>query len=197
MQRARPGSVRAVAQERTQGRHLGPEEGATSTAEVRCALGTGQRPAVGAACVPSAPSTCRTPAPSCLGPPKEPGEAKVELAPGVDTAQLQGHAQSLSLRAVLGWRRCQPPCFSSMALALAVFKQLCQVTHPIRDKARCVSMWRFVSCTSKRMVGEAVEAGDSRQVQGLSAVFNYPHPSSPWRMENWVYLPPPHCCCWH
>lgn len=195
MQRARPGSVRAVAQERTQGRHLGPEEGATSTAEVSRALGTGQRPAVGAACVPSAPSTCRTPAPSCLGPPKEPGEAKVELAPGVDTAQLQGHAQSLGLRAVLGG---SAPLLLLHGLGLGHFQAALSSDAPHqRDKARCVSTWRFVSCTSKRMVGEVVEAGDSRQVQGLSAVFNYPHPSSPWRMENWVYLPPPHCCCWH
>lgn len=58
-------------------------------------------------------------------------------------------------------------------------------------------MRRFVGCTRRPMVGEAVEAGDSTQVQGLSAVFNYPRPSSPWRIENWVYLPPPHRCCWH
>lgn len=77
-----------------------------------------------------------------------------------------------------------------------VLKPLCQVSPRKSGEERRASVRQLVSCTKKAMEGEAVEGSDSTQVRGLSAVFNYPHPSSPWRVENWVYLPPPPCCCW-
>lgn len=150
--------------------------------------------------VPCSPHL-QDPAPSCLGPPKEPGEAQAELAPGETPLNSKATPSLSRSRRVLALVVASARLLLPHGLGLGHLEAALPSDAPDRSErrgeARRASTWPCVGRTGNPRVGEAADAGDSKQVQGLCAVFNYPHPSSPWRTADRVHLPPPHRCCWH